>query len=69
MAAVINLDTVRLTRQIEDKPAMEAVSAEIILFPGIRYERWDDEAHTSELDASDSQFNVTPSKMTARSQD
>lgn len=43
MAAVINLDTVRLMRHIEDKPARQSISAEIILFPGIRYERWDDE--------------------------
>jgi len=41
MAAVINLDTVRLLRNIEDKPSPQSVSAEIILFPGIRYERWE----------------------------
>lgn len=47
MAAVINLDTIRLTRNIEDTPSREPISAEIILFPGIRYERWDDEADGS----------------------
>ncbi len=44
MAAVINLDTVRLMRNIEDAPLHETQNAEIILFPGIRYERWEDEA-------------------------
>ena len=47
MAAVINLDTVRLTRNIETNAPREPVSAEIILFPGIRYERWEHEASES----------------------
>ncbi len=41
MAAVINLDTVRLMRNTEEKPLRQSLSAEIILFPGIRYERWE----------------------------
>ncbi|MCH9765893.1 MAG: hypothetical protein K0U34_07880 [Alphaproteobacteria bacterium] len=45
MAAVINLDTVRLTRNIVESPQRESMSAEIILFPGIRYERWDTDAN------------------------
>lgn len=48
MAAVINLDTVRLTRNIEEAAPREALSAEIILFPGIRYERWDDETDSDD---------------------
>ena len=52
MAAVINLDTVRLTRHIDKKLSRQVVSAEIILFPGIRYERWDTQDENS--------FNTTP---------
>ena len=43
MAAVINLDTVRLMRNIEETPRRQPQDAEIILFPGIRYERWEDD--------------------------
>lgn len=52
MAAVINLDTIRLTRHIEETSPREPVSAEIILFPGIRYERWDDADSGEENSAS-----------------
>lgn len=47
MAAVINLDTVRLMRNIDETPLRQPHQAEIILFPGIRYERWEEETGTS----------------------
>jgi len=52
MAAVINLDTVRLMRNIDETPQRQSQDAEIILFPGIRYERWDEEISAEDADAS-----------------
>lgn len=55
MAAVINLDTVRLMRNIEETPLRQPKAAEIILFPGVRYERWDEDADARLKDKSASE--------------
>lgn len=52
MAAIIQLDTVRLTRheRLTSLNTREAITAEIILFPGVRYERWSDEEDCVPID-------------------
>lgn len=48
MAAVINLETVRMTRNIVNERVTDTGTADIILFPGIRYERWDEDGDSEQ---------------------
>jgi hypothetical protein len=52
MAKILAFIPIELRRHESDCIARQEYSAEVILFPGVRYERWDDSGGTQPREAS-----------------